>query len=261
MSELDVLRCDNPADWVSDLSQCLYDWQALEAAGLALLAAGISVAFLQRQIKQAREHRADEISRRHKAARLTLPLALAAVSELVQTIAEEVGDEFESFGPDGSRTIEAILDKESDRARFEPALLPNEVLGSFEDFVASLDHERDVRHVAELVASIQILLSRYNGFDLPQAGAQHNLAGLLLDAAKVKLLNEKIYNYARFVDDSSFGIVGVLTPAEAWDEIHGKAQGLVFHRQSPDVFFPDLKNRIDSYKEHNVSPWNEKFRA
>jgi hypothetical protein len=113
--------------------------------------------------------------------------------------------------------------------------------------------------VAELVASVQILLSRFNDFDLTQPAAQQSLAGLLLDAAKVRLLTDKIYNYARFVDDSSFGIVGVLEPAAAWDQIHGKAQGLVFHRQSPDAYFPDLKERVDGYKEHNVSPWNERF--
>lgn len=259
MNASDLLRCDTPGDWISAFSQCLYDWQSLEAGGLALLAAGASMWFVQRQIKQQQIHRADELSRKHNAARLTLPLALAAVSELVQTIADEVGDEFESFGPDGARMIEAVLGEGAERVRFDPKTLPNEVLGSFEDFVESLDHEWDVRHVAELVASIQILLSRYNGFDLGQVGAQHNLAGLLVGAAKVKLLTEKIYNYARFVDDSSFGIVGAVTPAEAWDQIHGKAQSLVFHRQSPDIFFADLRQRIDGYKEHNVSPWNEKF--
>lgn len=253
------MKCAIPADWIRDLSQCLHDWQGLEAGILAVIAAGASIWFLQKQISQAREHRADDISRRHTAARLTLPLALAAVSDLVQMIANEVADEFDSFAPDGSRTIEAILDKESDRARFDPITLPTEVLGSFEDFVASLNHERDVRHVAELVASIQILLSRYNGFNLKNAGAQYNLAELLIDAAKVKFLNEKIYNYARFVDDSSFGIVGTVTLTEAWDQIHGKAQGLVFHRASPDIFFPALKKRIDGYKKQNVSPWNEKF--
>lgn len=259
MNALGSVRCDVPAEWMNNFSQCLYDWQGLEAAVLAVVAAGISVIFLQRQIKQQQVHRADELSRKHNAARLTLPLALAAVSELVQAIADEVSDEFESFGPDGARTIEAVLGDGAERARFDPKALPNEILGSFEDFVASLDHERDVRHVAELVASIQILLSRYNGFDLKQAGAQHNLAGLLVDAAKVKLLTEKIYSYARFVDDDSFGIVGAVTSAEAWDQIHGKAQSLVFHRQSPDIFFTDLKQRIDGYKEHNVSPWNERF--
>lgn len=253
------LRCDVPAKWASNFSQCLYDWQGLEAAVLALIAAGVSVYFLSRQITQQQNHRADDISRRHNAARLTLPLALAAVSELVQTIADEVAEEFESFGPDGSRTIEAILAEESDRDRFDPVSLPNEVLGSFEEFVASLDHQPDIRHVAELVASIQILLSRYNGFDLKQVAVQHSLAGLLIHAATVRLLNEKIFNYARVVDDDSFGIVGVISPADAWDQIHAKAQDLIFLRPSPDIFFPDLKTQIDGYKKHDVSPWNEKF--
>lgn len=253
------MTCGIPADWVNNFSQCLYDWQGLEAGVLALIAAGIGVLFLQQQITQQQEHRADDISRRHNAARLTLPLTLAAVSELVQTIADHVADEFDNFEPDGRRTIEAVLDRESDRTTFDPVSLPNEVLGSFEDFVASLDRQEDIRHVAELVASIQILLSRYNNFDFKQAAVQLSLTGLLLDAAKVKLLNESIYNYARFVDDNSFGIVGVMRPADAWDEIHQKALGLLFHRERPEPFFPELKRRIDGYKERETTPWNEKF--
>lgn len=259
MSTSDLVRCDTPNDWEIAFTQCLYDWQSLEAAGLALLAAVASVWFVQKQIRQAQAHRADEISRRHNAARLTLPLTLSAVSELIQAIADEVCDEFESFNPDGTRTIKAILGDDAEMIRFNPKTLPNDVLGSFESFVASLDKKQDIRHVAELVASIQILLSRYNGFDFRQAGAQHSLIGLLVDAAKVRLLTEKIYNYARFVDDSSFGIVGALTSAEAWDQIHGKALSLVFHRQKPDIFFADVKQQIDAYKEGDVSPWNEKF--
>jgi hypothetical protein len=189
-----------------------------------------------------------------------VPLALAAISELVQTIANHGADEFETYGPDGlSKSFDAILRDDGVRKNFTPASLPRDVLQSLERFVESLDRSEDIRHVAELVASIQIMLSRYNGFDLKQAGTQRNLAGLLLDAGKVKLLNEKIYNYARFVDDSSFGIVGVMDEKAAWDEIHGQAQSLVFTRQSPDIFFPDFKRRIDGHKEHNTSPWNEKF--
>lgn len=253
------MKCAIPAHWGSNLSQCLYDWQGLEAGALALLAAVIGVIFLQRQIRQQQFHRADEISRKHIGARLRLPLALSAVSELVAVIANEVSSEFEGFNPNGGRTIAAILSDESQRAHFKKMSVSGEVLDAFADFVASHDRLVDVRHVAELVASLQILLSRYNSFDLNQAGAQYSLSDLLLDAAKVKLLNEKIYNYARFVDDSSFGIVGVISPADAWDEIHAKARGLVFLRQSPDIFFPDLMKRIDGYKEHDVSPWNEKF--
>jgi hypothetical protein len=260
MSASGIVRCNIPTDWTSNFSQCLYDWQGLEAGVLALIAAIIGVVLLQGQIKQERVHRADDISRRHNAARLTLPLALAAVSELVDTIAEQVSDEFETYGPDGfSKSFDAILRDDGVRTKFEAVSLSSETLESFQSFVESLDRAEDIRHMAELVASIQILLSRYNSFDLKQPGARNNLAGLLIDAAKVKLLNEKIFNYARFVDDSSFGIVGVVAPEQAWDAIHGKAQSLVFHRQSPDVFFPDLQNRIDGYKEHAVSPWNEKF--
>jgi hypothetical protein len=215
--------------------------------------------FVQRQIRQAQAHRADDISRKHNAARLTLPLTLAAISQLTQRIADEVASEFENFGPDGTRTIQATLDEDKDRAKFDPISLPSEVLSSFEAFVASLDHGRDLRHVAELVASIQILIARFNDFDLKQAGPQHSLVSLLLDAAKVRLLNDKIYNYARFVDDSSFGIVGVISIAAAWDDIHRKAQGLIFLRASPDIFFADLKEQTDSYKEQSISPWNEKF--
>jgi hypothetical protein len=253
------LRCSIPADWNSNFSRCLYDWQGLEAGALALAAAIISVLFLRRQIKQQQIHRADEISRAHVAARVRLPLALAATSDLAATIANEVSDEFESYDPNGHRTIAAVLGREPARDRFKPVSMPNEVLASFADFVASHDNTSDVRHVAELVASVQILLSRYNGFDLNQPAAQYSLASLLLDAGKVKLLNEKIYNYARFVDDSSFGIVGVMDEKAAWDGIHGQAQSLVFTRQSPDIFFPDFQRRIDGHKEHNTSPWNEKF--
>lgn len=252
--------CSVPSDWGNNFSQCLYDWQALEAAGLALLAACISIYVLQHQIMQAQKHRADDLSRKHNAARLTLPLTLAAVSELIQEIADQVASEFEKRGPDGfDKTFEAIADEGSLRTKFDAIALPNGVIGSFEEFVASLTYPGDIRHVAELVGSIQILLSRYNDFDLNQSASNLGLASLLMDAAKAKLLNDKIFNYARFVDDSSFGIVGVIETSAAWDQIHGSAQGLVFLRASPDAFFPEFNEIIQSYKEHNVSPWIEKF--
>lgn len=260
MNATDLVRCDVPADWINTFSQCLYEWQGIEGALLALLAAGASIWFLQKQINQTQRHRTDELARRHNAARLTLPLTLSSISELVQSMANEIAVEFEKFGPDGfSKTFDAILEQGQVRSRFSPVTLPSEILASFQDFVSSLTHERDVRHVAELIGSIQILISRYNSFDINQTAASTNLIGLLLDCAKTKLLNEKIFNYARFVDDSEFGIIDKNSTANAWDEIHGAAQGLVFSRASPDAFFPELEQRIQQYKEHGVSPWMEKF--
>ena len=260
MIDTALARCDVPADWAADFSQCLYEWQGLEAAGLAIVAAAIGAGLLLSQIKQAQNHREDEIARKHRAARLSLPLSLSAVSELVQSVSRELADEFEQYGPDGlNKSIDAVLDGRALRTRFEPVRLPSEVISSFERFVESLDRPADVRHVAELMASLQILVSRFNGFDVGGAGAKMGLVALLLDAGKVKLLNEKIFNYARFVDEGEFGIVGIMDPSEAWDEIHGAAQSLIFLRERPDVFFPDFRERIQGYKEHAVSPWNEKF--
>jgi hypothetical protein len=252
--------CDVPADWVIDFSQCLYEWQGLEAAGLAVVATAIGATMVLRQISQTREHREDEIARKHRAARLSLPLSLSAVSDLVQNIADNLADEFEQYVPNlEQKDIGAILDGRASRTRFDPVSLPHEVIQSFERFVESLEREEDIRHVAELMASIQILVSRYNSFDLNSAGARLGLVGRLLDAAKVKLLNEKIFNYARFVDDGKFGIVGSKAQKKTWDEIHGAAQKLVFLRRRPDLFFPDLQEKIEGYKSHNINPWNEKF--
>ena len=260
MSTVGRLRCDVPADWASDFSQCLFEWQGLEGASLAVLAGVIGACLLLKQIRQTQRHRDEEISRKHNAARLTLPLSLSAVTELIQRVVDEVADEYEQYGPDGfSKTIEAIMNEKASRTHFEPVALPNEVIGSFERFVESLNRTSDVRHVAELIASLQILIARFNSYKVGGVGAKIALVGLMLDAAKVKLLNEKIFNYARFVDSSEFGIVGVIDPKDAWDEIHGAAQGLVFRREQPDVFFPDYQEHIQGCKDHDVSPWNEKF--
>lgn len=260
MSVVDHLQCDAPVDWVGDFSQCLFEWQGLEGAGLAVLAAVIGAGLLLKQIRQTQRHRDEEISRRHNAARLTLPLSLSAVTELLQRVADEVADEFEQYGPDGfNRTFDAIMEGRAPRTHFEPVALPNEVIGSFERFVESLKRASDIRHVAELMASAQILISRFNSFKLDDAGAKTGLVTLMLNAAKVKLLNEKIFNYARFVDDSEFGIVGVINQNAAWDEIHGAAQSLVFLRKQPDLFFPAYQEHIQGYKDHAISPWNEKF--
>jgi len=111
-----------------------------------------------------------------------------------------------------------------------------------------------------LMSSIQILLSRYNGFDLSQHNEVviHGLSSLLIDAAKVGLLNDKMYNYGRFVD-GKFAIVGRIPDAEAWDMIHAKAEGLIFARRIPDIFFEPIKARIARHKKDETTPWLEKF--
>lgn len=165
MSLSTQLSCSVPTDWVNSFSQCLYDWQNLEGAALATLAAGASILFLQKQIQQAQVHREDEIARQHRAARLTLPLTLSAVSELAQKISDELAAVYEQHGPDGfNKSFDAMTSGKFHRAKFDPIFLPEGVSDSFQRFVQSLNRAEDVRHVAELMGNIQILISRFNEF-------------------------------------------------------------------------------------------------
>ena len=125
------MKCSVPADWLSTFSQCLYDWQSLEAAMLALVAAAFSVWFVQKQIRQTQDHRRDEISRSHNAARVILPLTLAAVSEFLQQIADETAAEFEKLGPDGfSKTFDAIIEDVGPKHKYEPTTVQPDDIGS-----------------------------------------------------------------------------------------------------------------------------------
>ena len=253
-------QCIRICDAVHGVGNWLYCWQTLIAGTFALVGAYFTVRKIREQIRQSDRQRQDEIARRHNAARLTLPLALAAVGDLLQETVDEIAYELEQLGPHGfSKAFDANVEGKANRSSFAPVRLADDVISTFRDFVESLTSSTDIRHVAELVASLQIYLSRYNGFDLKMIGVRTGLEGLLLDAAKIRLLVDKMFNYARFVDDSSFGIVGVGSSKDAWDEIRAKAQSIVFLRESPDFFFGAFNDQVDRNKDQDVSPWNKKF--
>lgn len=259
MTHTESLQCAIPNAWVTGFSQCLYEWQGLEGAALALVAAYLSIQAIRRQIRQDKDHHSDELSRRHNAARLTLPLALAGLSELIASASDEIAGRLERL-----REFERNKEKGGDQAILAVTKLPilkmdTEILKSFKDFVETLNQPIDIRHVAELISSMQIFIARNNEYDFRQIASETSLNTLMIDVAKIKLLIDKIYNYARFVDNESFGIVDELNIDEVWDEILGKAQNIVFMREQPDEFFPALGEEIGRYKEAGITPWNEKF--
>ena len=238
------------------LGSWLYDWQTLVAGTFALFAGR----FVWLQIRQAEKFHRDEINRHHNAARAVLPLALSAIGELCQSIVENIANQIEGFGENGSDTNwESFLAGEGSVKQFENLSISDDVIQAFQRFIETLTDKGNIRHVAELISNLQILLSRYNSLNLHQAGLIENLYGLLLDTAKVNLLNDRIFNYGRFVDDSQFSVIGTVSNIEAWDMIHRKAQDLVFLRKSPDLFFSRIYESIDRSKASGRSPWNEKF--
>jgi len=72
------------AEWV-------YDMQTLIVGTLALIAAGVTVHYLRKQIKQAQSHRADDIALNHTVARA---LSINATSEFMKSC-EEFSNYFE----------------------------------------------------------------------------------------------------------------------------------------------------------------------
>lgn len=260
MSIVNRVRCDVPAEWLYDFSQCLFEWQGLVGGILAVFAAMLGATLLWRQIHQSDVHRRDELERRHIAAKLTMPLALSVVSEAVQNLANEIAEELETYQADEFyRTLDAIPSNKEPKIRFNSTMVPSEVLGTFERFVETLSHSSDIKHVSELIASLQIFISRFNDLNREGAGAKFSLEELLLDAAKIKVLNDAMFNYARNVVEAPFGLVGVISTDDAWIKIKGAAQGLVFLRPSPDFFFPAINRSIDHATKESISPWLREF--
>ena len=189
-----------------------------------------------------------------------MPVALSAVSEYCDAIASQIATAIEDRQDNFYAAFYAVAQGRREQKRFEPVQFPAEVISTMQQFVETLIRPADVKHMAELLGSLQILQSRFKDFDLTQAAVEHSLYGLLLDTAKVKFLTDSIFNYGRFVDENSFSKMEGSKSDALWDEIMGKAQGLIFSRLVPDVFFPKLGELVTSYKKNEVSPWNEKFK-
>ena len=243
--------------FLSDVFIWAYYWQTLLGAGIALLGAWLTVRKIREQISESKLQRADEISRRNRAARVTLPLTLSAVAEIIDQAAQNMCDIRERFLPDGAaQSLESIMAEASIPDKFEPIKLPPEVLSSFEKFVETLDNPSEIKHVHELVASLQIVLSRYNSFDLKGAGVATSLERQLLAVARAKLLTDAMFSYAREPNAKDFSLMANSRTA-IWDQIHASAQSLVFRRPSPDLYFGGFAEVIDHNKETDRDPWVE----
>jgi hypothetical protein len=249
-----------PTDWWADPSLCWFEWQTLVGGLFAVGAALVSVYWLNKQISQTEKLHQAELRRRHNAARAVVPVALAAISEFCSSVADQIARAIEFRREDDfDAAVDALISSRVSQKNFQNVDLPSPIVTIMKDFVETLSDDANVRHVAELLSSVQILQARFKEFDLQQSAGVNGLYGLLLDTAKVKLLTDSIYNYGRFVDENGFSIVNKQSVEDAWSSIQGKAQSLLFMRQSPDYFFPKISDIILSNCANQNSPWNEKF--
>ncbi len=242
-------------NWLSDFVIWLYYWQTLVAGILALAGAYCTVRHIRLQIEQAKEVREDEISRRRRSARIVLPLTLASISKVIEEIAENVAYAREQFDSNGSLKIIATLEVPPLPRHFQSVTIPQETLESFQSFVETLDSPIEIQHVHVLFATLQILTSRYNSFELGTAGVASVLDDLLVYTGKAKLLNDIIFEYSRQPSARNFSLVHGISNEGIWDQIEVAAQGLVFRRPSPDFFYPAIAEIIKRMKETDANPW------
>lgn len=254
-----TLYCRLPINWWTDPSLCWFEWQSLISGALAVGAALVSIHFLKLQIAQTSELHKEELLRRHNAIRSVVPVALSAISEYCGAVVDQIAINIEGRQNDFEAAFDAAAQVRTEQNSFEPVQFPSDVISTMQLFVETLTCPADIRHMAELLSSLQILQSRFKSFDLKQVAVERRLHNLLLYTAKVQFLAHSIFDYGRFLDGNSFSKLDGHDFETLWDEILGKAQSLVFSRPVPDVFFPMLGELVDSYKKNNISPWNEKF--
>jgi hypothetical protein len=234
----------------------IYHWQTLISGFLALFAALLAGALLNRQIKQSEKLAAEQLDRRHNAARAALPLALSVILDYCQKTADDIASAIE--------TIEGNIkaDNQPDNMvpiSFDKHEFPENAVQLFFKFIETLSNKSEVKHVAELISQIQIFKARFTSIHPNNLNVSHYLYGLIIDCATVKFLTENLFNYTRFVDESSFAKVGVIKQEEAWSGIQQAAHGLVFERNRLDMFSVRIVELIKGRRENGISPWLEKF--
>jgi hypothetical protein len=254
-----VKYCLNLPNGAAIVGQWLYDWQTLVSGLLALLAAWWAGRLILKQIGQVEQLNRDQARRRLTGTRVRLPAALS-------TLLGYCGD----VGASLAVTIERLETPEDDEISLlmspsDPSLeqvaYPTDAVQALAEFVESLDNRSEEKHVAELLASLQILAARFESQRVPKPYSVDALHDLLLDAGKVKYLAESMFNFARFAEEVSFAKVGILDSKEAWRAIQQATLGLVFDRPRIDWFGAAIRKRIDRYIESGSSPWIEKFEA
>lgn len=82
---------------------------------------------------------------------------------------------------------------------------------------------------------------------------------LLIDAAKTRMLAGSMFEYARFLDQKPFGMVGKASHGDVWDKIRDEARGILPGRSIFEKVVREFTDRIERKKEGGHSPWLERF--
>ncbi|CAO1649879.1 hypothetical protein [Parasphingorhabdus sp. NYA22] len=226
--------CDIPADWINDFSQCLYEWQGIEAGALALLAALIGAIFLNRQISQNERHEVERIARQHKAVRATLPLALSGLCETMRQMLLELND------------AKIVVRKQQYTKDFNPPATPDQHLSEFQAVIISTDAPSVVEPISEIIRQIQTLWSRVEVLQNKteqerRAGLVENIDDWMIQSAQIHAMVESLFKYSRSVEE--------MGPSEvSWERV----ESVLFQLEMEDK---ELVKRINAYTKKSKNFW------
>lgn len=190
MSLTDQLRCSVPTEWAGHFSQCLYEWQSLEVGILALIAAGMSVYFLHRQISQSDRHEKERLQREHSSIRATLPLSLSSLVDPLRQMLISLN----------AAKLEVRQNRIS--TNFVPPDAPAEHVAELQGLIASTNKKSVVEPVAQIIREMQTLWARVKTLQDPReqrrrAGLIDNIDEWIVQAAQIHSLIESLFEYAR----------------------------------------------------------------
>ena len=206
MSITKLVNCAALGDWTRDFSQCLFEWQGLEGALFTLLAAGIGVFFLNRQIKQQdRLHNSARISR-FAVAKAKTPLA-----------AIEISDHARLYLTEAERLFPLVHARSRERFEFHGPSFPAEAAKILDALVENSDDAVLIEQVSALYSEQQVMSARLTSVDRPSEHAltinDYILQPVMMDAIAMNLLG--------------FGRDGQEMRPLTWDNIEVRLKSLI----------------------------------
>lgn len=216
------VQCDIPADWTANFSQCLYEWQGIEAGLLALIAALIGAFYLRRQISQHEKLETERLDRQHNAVRTTLPLTLSGLCESLRLMLVALDAAKRDVIANGLTT------------NFEPPRTPVEHVRELHAVVASTSDNSVVKPIANIIRELQTLWARVSLLKNPdeqksRAGLKEEINRWIIQTAQTYALVESLFDYARAEAESG-------PTAVSWE----RAESIIFFLRIEDKDLVDI---------------------
>jgi hypothetical protein len=210
----------------SIIGQWLYDWQTLVSGFLALIAAGVTVIYLKKQISLSEKQETDRLQRQHNAARVTLPLTLSGLCQVIEQMLME------------------LHTAKSDPNTFQLPAPPTNAIIELQQIILSTDNSSITTPIAEIIREIQTLWVRVEALS-NRGNPPHSHILLIsifdewiIQAAKIYALIESLFDYSRFEKQDG--------PKEvAWERVEAILMRMYVH---------DEKLRAMIERNHNNSP-------